>query len=578
MEYLIELNNVSFTYEKSKKPAVSNINLKVRKGETIVISGHAGAGKSTICRMLNGLIPHYYQGELEGQVLVADYDTRAYQISSLSHIVGELFDDPANQLLAPTVEDEVAFGLENYGVPTDEIIARVTKSIKLCRLQGYELRDPHTLSGGQQQSCVFASIMAMSPSILVLDEPTTCLDPIGSDQVYSLINDEVKKRECTVILTDNNLEKVMSIADRLIVLDHGKIVLEGEPGKVVERMAEATEGGIKPPPISELFYRLKRDNFKVTTIPITLESGVREMRSIFSNGVFSTKRLKERHNKNMSACKDKTTAIETKNLWHVYPGGTKALRGVSVKIYYGQLTGIIGQNGSGKTTLVKHFNGLLKPTEGEVYTNGKDTRNATVSELAKEVGFVFQNPDHQIFGSSCKEEIEYGPRNIGIPMEELEERVRNALKATYLYPDILDQNPFNLSTSEKKRLNIASVLAMTPRILIVDEPTTGQDPQMRKQIMVMLKSLLTEAKCIIVITHDINLVSEFCDRCVVLCDGKILLDGAPGEVFSQTETLKKTFVHPPQIMQLGQALHAFNVPNDISTVDEMYRFIVNGMR
>jgi len=567
------LENVTFTYEDGSRPAVSDLSLNVQKGETVVIAGPAGAGKSTVCRMLNGLIPHFFRGVLKGKILVKGYETRNYPISFLAHQAGVLFDDPSSQLICPTVEEEISFGLENYGVPREEMIERVHNSIRDFRLTGYEQRNPHTLSGGEQQLCALASVIAMRPDVLILDEPTSRLDPIGSHQVYNIIKDLSMSRAYTIILVDNKIEEIVELADRLLILKDGRLIAEGPPRQVLQKESIMKEAGIRPPQVTELFFRIKESPQLGAKLgsepPITLAEGERQIGSMFNPKIKSRERIHQSDKR----CEG-DAIIDVKDLWHIYPNGFAAVKGVSLQVAKGEFIGIIGQNGSGKTTLVKHFNGLLKPSRGAVIVDGIDTRTTTTSFLSRKVGLVFQNPDHQLFARSVLKEIEFGPRNLGVPEEEIKERVRESLEAVKLPESILNAQPTSLSTAQKQRVNIASVLAMRTSILVVDEPTTGQDPQMRREIMELMTELNKRGTTVVVITHDMHLVAEYCQRGMVMKNGEVLLEGSTGELFSKPEILAEAYLKPPQITMLSQKLGG---PQDILSVDEFFDWLKNEM-
>ncbi|MFQ6080503.1 MAG: ABC transporter ATP-binding protein [Candidatus Bathyarchaeia archaeon] len=575
MEYPIAVEGVTFTYLGSEESAIRNINLRVKKGEILMITGPSGAGKTTLCRLLNGLIPQYFRGKLEGKVLVNGVDTKKTTIGALSQTVSLLFQDPASQLVCPTVMDEVAFGPENLGVDPVEIRQRVDENVKAVRLGGYEERNPHSLSGGEQQACALAAIMAMKPEVYVLDEPTSNLDPLGSHQVLSLLVELSRRERKTMIIVEHKMEELLPLVDRLIVMNEGRIVLEGEVRKLLEDVELMEKMGLKPPQVTLLTSKLRR-YVPFERLPLTLEEGIDLLRRALRDRI----KVKEAQIKPQPLPRAKERKggeiIRVENLWHVYPGEVTALRGVNLTIYEGEFVAIIGQNGSGKTTLVKHFNGLLKPTKGRVSVYGVDTSKASIAELSKRVGYAFQNPDHQLCNETVRKELAFGPINLGFSENEIEERVAKAAERLGL-KGVLDEKPFSLSKGERQRVAIASILTMGPEVLIIDEPTTGQDYRMSKEIMDFCKALNEEGKTIIVITHDMNLAAEYSERVIVLKDGEILCEGPPGEVFSQVEMLEKTYLEPPQITRLAQRLTEFGIPSTLLTVDEMYNNLVRLM-
>jgi len=575
MEYPIQVENVTFTYLEGEEPAITSIDLKVKKGEILMITGPSGAGKTTICRLLNGLIPQYFRGKLEGKVLINGIDTKKTTIGHLSQTVSLLFQDPASQLVCPTVMDEVAFGPENLGVDPTEIRQRVDENVKVVRLGGYEERNPHSLSGGEQQACALAAIIAMKPEVYVLDEPTSNLDPIGSYQVLNLLVELTRREKKTMIIVEHKMEELLPLVDRLIVMDKGRIILEGEVRKLLENVELMEKLGLKPPQVTLLASKLRK-YVPLEKFPLTLEEGIELFQKVLGDRIrVKEARIKPEPPPSVEKKVDKEI-IRVKNLWHVYPGGVTALRGVNLTIYEGEFLSVIGQNGSGKTTLVKHFNGLLKPTKGKVTVYGVDTSRASISELSKKVGYSFQNPDHMLCNETVRKELAFGPINLGFSKEEIEGRVAYAAEKLGL-KDVLDEKPFSLSKGERQRVAISSLLTMGPKVLIVDEPTTGQDYRMSKEIMDLCKALHKEGNTIIVITHDMNLAAEYSERVVVLKDGEILCEGTPKEVFSQVETLEKTYLKPPQVTRLSQRLAEYGLPSTMLTVDEMHQSMVRLM-
>jgi len=563
LEFDIRMNHVSFTYEGATEPAIRGIDLEIERGEVVLITGPAGAGKTTVCSCLNGLIPHFYGGILEGQVVVKGIDTTQAGIPRLSRYVGLLFQDASSQLFCPTIEDDIAFGAENHSIPTEEINERVEELLEILRLEKYRGKSGYSLSGGEQQSVALGAIMAMRPSIYVLDEPTSNLDPLGTDQVLTAIKDVVRREKKTLVIVEHKIEELAPFVDRIVVIDNGRIVIEGTPRDVLKDAATMKNIGLKPPQVNLLLGELEIGS---TEVPITLDEAYDVLLKVI--------RRKERrpilHEEAVQVLKRLgPPAIEVRDLWFVYPYvGTTALRGVNLVVHEGEFIGLIGMNGSGKTTLVKHFNGLLKPTKGKLFVCGEDTTAVRASELAQKVGFVFQNPDHQIFKNKVKDEVAFGPKNLGLSVEEVRRRVINALKKVNV-EHLIEKNPFELSMGEKQRVNVASVIAMEPKILVVDEPTTGQDFLRGKQIMELTMKMHREGKTIIVISHDMNLIAEYVERVVVLKDGEITFDGPTREAFSQPKMLARTCLKPPQITRLAQKLEEFGVPPDILTVEEM---------
>ncbi len=543
---IIKFDNVTYYYPSTSKPAIDGIDLRVSEGEIVLITGPSGAGKSTLCYMLNGIIPSSFGGELQGEVIVNGQNTVEHTIGELAFTAGLLFQDPSGQLISSTVEDEIAFGPENKGLSIEEINNKVNKYINYVNMGQFRNRHPQTLSGGQQQSVAFASILAMEPEIYVLDEPTSNLDPLGSELTLQLVKKIAQESNKTVILVEHKIEKVIDLVDRIIVMDKGKIVYDGLPDEVMSNYEKLVDIGVIPPQITQLTSILKDQrglNIKVKT---NLEEGVEELKKVIPKipSKIDTKTIDKQFK---SFRTFDQVAIEVKDLHFAYVPEVEVLHGVNLKIYDGEFLSIVGQNGSGKTTIVKHFNGILKPTSGDILVYGENTKEKTISYLSTKVGYCFQNPDHQIFSSRTWDEIAYGPKNLGYDKEKITDIVKTVSKMLGI-EDILDENPYNLSKGQRQQIAVASILAMQPNIIIVDEPTTGQDPKQSRNMMELMKLLNREYnKTLVVITHDMNIAAEYSDRLVVMHSGEVLIEGTPREVFAHEELLKKSSLEPPQI-------------------------------
>jgi len=558
VEYDIEFIDVSFTYEGAESPAIENIDLKVRPGEVVLLTGPSGAGKTTLCSCLNGLVPHFHTGTLTGQVLVQGRDTRKTRVGVLSSLVGLVFQDPESQLISPTVADEIAFGPENLAVPRDEIVERVQEGLRIARLQGFEGREPHNLSGGEQQACAIAAIFAMYPEIYVMDEPTSNLDPLGTQHVLSMIVKVAKERGKTLLIAEHKLEEVLPLVDRVVIMDRGQIVRD-----------DTVEGTLSHGDIAHVFampslVRLA-ERLQLDAQPLSAEQ-------------FYTA-LTEKHRLNglTLSIDERPTAeekepgepvIEIRGLCHSYDGADAALNGVDLTIHRGELVSILGRNGSGKTTLVKHINGLLKPDEGSVLVLGQDTTQTTTAQLARQVGFCFQNPNHQMITFVVKDELALGPKSLGLGKEEIERRSLEALEFVDMAGQ-MDADVMALGKGQKQRLALASVLTMKPQILIIDEPTTGQDPQMTEDIFQIIKRLNEEGTTVLVITHKFDYAAAYTKRAVILANGNVIYDGPMGPVLMDEELLRENSLAQPQITRLAARLVDQNVPGDIVTVGRM---------
>jgi energy-coupling factor transport system ATP-binding protein len=573
--YAIEVEDLSWRYAGSKEPALKDINLKIREGETVLITGPAGAGKSTLLYTFNGIIPHFMEGYLKGRVVInGEYDVRAEEISTLSNIVGLVLQDYSEQLIMPTVIDDVAYALENFGVEPEEIERRVRGAIKSVGLVGFEERHPHSLSGGEQQLCALASILALDPPIYVLDEPVSALDPIGREMVGKILKNIIMERKKTIVIVEQNLEEFIQWVDRLIVMYNGEIILEGEPRDLLSDLKNIellVDRGVNVPDLTIFMNRLRAitNSSEIDPSNIDPDTQVDTICSLIDRKVLKVPQELRKRNRRVGGVGE--PLIKTINLTHVYPGGVVALRDVNLEIYPGEFVAIVGQNGSGKTTLLKHFNGLLRPTIGKVIVDGLDTSKYDVGRLSEIVGLVFQHPRHQLFKFKVRDELIMSMKRLGIEKEEMDKRIMEILEVVNL-THVVDEYVHNLSLGEKKRLTLAVVLAMNPKILLVDEPTTGQDLRMRLEIMELLSRLNSEGKTVIVVTHDMSLVARYVDRTIVMGGGRILADGYTLEIFRNKKVLNMTRLKSPPIPELFHEMEKrLKIPLEVLTIEEGVR-------
>jgi energy-coupling factor transport system ATP-binding protein len=565
-EFATEFRNVSFTYTDSKEPALKDINLRIKEGELVLITGPSGAGKTTLCCCINGLVPYFYTGELTGNVIVNGLDTKNQTIGTLSTKVGLLFQDPASQLVSPTVVDELAFGPENLGIAKEEIGKRIEYSLDAMRLRPYVDRNPATLSGGEQQACALGALAAMRPEIYVLDEPTSNLDPIGSSTVLSAITELARAEKKTMIIVEHKIEELTDMVDTMLVMDQGRIIMSGEPRQVLKETELLEQVGLKAPPAAVVCNKLAAKFGVELGVPLTVDEGYEKINN-FLNGKIVRPFSSFREKQSISNPKTETPIVEADGLWHTYPGNVEALKDVDLRVGRGDFLAIVGQNGSGKTTLVKHFNGLLRPTRGTVLIDGEDTKHQTTAQLSRKVGMVFQNPDRQLLKFKVIEEVKFGPKNLGFSEDECNARATAVLQAVGL-EHVTERDPHELGKGEKQRVVLACALAMKPEVLVIDEPTTGQDYKRSREIMDLAVRLNKEGSTIIVITHDMSLVAEYAKRTILMHQGQILYDGPPREAFTKTELLKRSFLSPPQATILGMRLRNY-VPYTVLTTDEL---------
>ncbi|MBL7164054.1 MAG: ATP-binding cassette domain-containing protein [Anaerolineales bacterium] len=542
----VSIKDLKFRYRGEKKLALDGISLDISKGEFLVIMGASEAGKSTLAACFNGLIPHYTRGAIKGDVIIQGTNTADSSVPQLAENVGIVFQDFEAQLFSTNVELEIAFGPENFAVPREEIGRRIEENLKYVGLEEFRNRPPFTLSGGQKQKLAIASVLAMQPTILVMDEPTTDLDPMSKQGIFDITNQLRQRDDITLIVVEHETEEALH-ADRIALIKDGKLVQVGTIEEILKQVELLEELGVMPLGIPNFFK-----NMGHATLPLTPDEGIETFHKTGWN-ISEDKYAQLLDKEKLATQHDDQPIIQCRNLEHTYPNGVKALNGIDLDIYEGEIVAIVGQNGSGKTTLAKHLNGLLTPTNGDVMVNGMHTKEQGVFKIGQKVGYVFQNPDHQIFSELVYDEIAFGPQLRQVPEEEVDQRVKEALEAVGL-TGFEQEDPFSLTKSGRQRVAVASVLAVQPDVLILDEPTTGLDYKEQRSMMDMVRRLNDQGSTIIFVTHHMWVVAEYAHKVFVIKDGRILLDGTTRKVFAQEETLQASYLRPPHFVQFSNQL------------------------
>lgn len=585
---LIEVKDLKYRYPGTTQLALDGVSFTVEKGEFIGIAGENGAGKSSLSQALLGLIPQFYKGAYGGSVTVCGMDARSTPVSELCRHVGLVFQNPFNQLSGAkdTVYDEVGYGLQNLGFPPEEIRTRVESVLRCFGIWEYRDRNPFDLSGGQLQRVAICSVLAMKPDVLILDEPTSQLDPEGSEEVFHTV-DELTKMGITIIMIEQKIEKLAGYCDRVLLMHQGHVVDYDTPRKIFSR-EDLYDLGVNPPAYT-CFARANALVFEDGTLPVThaetLErvkaSGVDRATLIASlrtmtagvqmesatpqpvaaqparagvdaaAAAASASRSSD-HASEAAGAADAT--FQVKDLRFSYVKGREVLHGLNLALDH-RPTAIIGQNGAGKTTLVRVLKGLLKPDSGEIRYQGENLETKTVAELASRVGYVFQNPDDQIFKYKVLEEVMFGPLNIGMSPQEAEASAHEALRMVGL-DEKAGENPYDLELSERKMVAIASVLAMNTDVIILDEPTIAQSWNGREKIREIIQAKAAEGKLVIAILHDMDFVANSFARVIAMAHGEILADGAPAEVFRNHPVLEKAALAAPPLYELLEELEA----------------------
>lgn len=514
----LKIRDLSFQYRIRDSLAIENINFDLQPGELKLIVGASGSGKTTLMRCINGLIPRSYRGELHGTIELFGRDIRGFSMAQLAQTVGTLLQDPERQIVTSYVRNEIAFGLENLGLPRKEILKRVDETLEFLGIEHLRDRATFELSGGEKQIVGVAGVLAMRPKILLLDEPLASLDPMTAYESLQIFRG-LAERGIAVMIVEHRVDDVLAIEpDSVLYLEDGKVVYDGDPAGL---MATAD------------FHRIK---LPAATI---LERAKQEPAPVFEPAVG-----------NMQSNDGKRPLITFQNVHFRYsPDSPQILHNINFSLYPGEIVALLGPNGAGKTTLVKHMLRLLVPTEGSVQINGRDTKEMTVAQAAQTVGYVFQNPSQMLFAPTVDEELAYGPKNLGHAPDDIEQNTVWALNTVNM-SEYRTSPPLALSYGQQKRVSIAAVLAMRSRILLMDEPTAGQDYWNYRAFMDGILQM-PGFEAVAFITHDLDLALTYANRILLLANGKLAADGPPHEVLQDEALLRRCRVLPTSLLRLN---------------------------
>jgi energy-coupling factor transport system ATP-binding protein len=552
---LIKFDKFSCAYGGKTGPALEDINLEICDGEFVLITGPSGSGKSSLCRCLNGLIPHFYGGTISGSLEVQGLNPLEAGPAKMASLVGMVFQNPENQIVTSSVERELAFGLENLAFPRGLISRRIEESLDTLGIFNLRRRTIPELSGGEKQKVAIASVLALHPEVLVLDEPTSELDPQSAEDVLSNVQRLNEDLGLTVILIEHRLDRILNYVDRLVVLDQKKIFIDCSLREGLDKFyPKIVELGIGVPPVVCLAKELAAIDIKMDKLPLTVREGRRELEKIISiREIKPLPPVKKTSGK---------VIIRTEKLNFSYPEHQPVLKDLDLEIFSGEITAIMGRNASGKSTLIRHFNGLLKPTRGKVLIDNQDTRQKEVSVLARKIGFVFQNPDDHLFSETVEEEIGFALHNFGYKKLEIETRIVSILEKFKL-SEYRFQYPRSLSGGEKQRVALASVLVLEPEILILDEPTRGMSGGLKNDLMRFLKGYAGNGRTVVLVTHDVEMVAEYADRVILISEGELVISGRKSDVLSGG------LLFSPQVNRLVQPFAKKGISENILTVSEL---------
>jgi len=552
-QHAVSVQGVTFTYHGADRPALRGVSFAQNAGEMIGVMGASGAGKSTLAKCLNRIVPEFEDGDFHGAIRIAGESLEVLRVCDVAPKVGMVFQDFESQLFSTNVAHEVAFAMEQVGMDRAEMDRRILPALEAVGLRGFEHRDPMSLSGGEKQRLAIASVLALRPSVIVLDEPTTDLDPEGRAEVFELIK-RLRGQGLSLIVIEHESEELRA-ADRIVVLREGEIAADGPPSEVFARTELLTACGVRPPGLGHALELLG-----IEAQPKSVDQAQDEIVRAYPR-LARTAGGKVADSQPQPPSSRGQPFIGIENVSYSYAGGPRVLDSIDLKVEAGEFLAIVGQNGSGKTTLAKHIVGLLQPATGRVTIDGKDRAQMRPAETAREVAYVFQNPDHQIFAATVEEEVAFGPRNFGLPDDEIRRRCDEALEAVGLQNE-RQSDPFLLSKGERQRLAVASVLVLRPRMLILDEPTTGLDHREQLRMMALVRDLNRSGIAIVIITHTPWLVAEYVRRVVLMRKGAKIFDGSVREFFMQDDLLRSSSFRAPEITELSRRFGTLALTTD----------------
>ena len=539
---IIEFKDFSFQYRVQAEPTVKNINLSIYEGEKVLIVGPSGSGKSTLAHCINGLVPFFYDGIVTGQLNINGNDATKMNIFELSKIVGTVLQDPDSQFIGLTVGEDIAFKLENYCISQDEMIDRVDKSAELVDIKKELYSSPYKLSGGQKQRVTLAGVTVDDVKILLFDEPLASLDPATGESAIELIDKMQKQNNKTAIIIEHRLEDVLHCdVDRVIVMDKGEIIADTTIDEIIRKDILRKVGIREPLYLTALRYAdcEINDTLKLKNIE-TLELG--EYKEKLKDWYENIEVYESDENQN--------PILELDNICFSYNNEKQILKNVSFKINKGDMAAIVGRNGAGKSTISKLVCGFYKPTSGRILFDGKDMVDYTIKERSEKIGFVMQNPNQMISKTMVYDEGAFGLKIRGLSDSEIKERVEETLRICGLYG--YRNWPISaLSFGQKKRVTIASILVLNPDMIILDEPTAGQDFKHYTEIMEFLVDLNKKGVTILMVTHDMHLMLEYTNKVIVLSEGEKIADNIPAYILTNKEIIEKANLKETSLHQLA---------------------------
>jgi energy-coupling factor transport system ATP-binding protein len=545
--HAVSIRDLTFHYIGQENPILNHINLEIRPGELIVLMGATGSGKSTLSLCLNGVIPRVIGGDLHGEIKIDGWSPAEKEIYEMATKIGLVFQDADSQICNIFVRDEVAFGAQNLCVEKEEILKRINRALKFVGLETFEDRSVFALSGGEKQRLSIASVLAMEPKVIILDEPTANLDPQGTAEVKALVKELTETHGVTIIIIEHNISGLLQIADRMVLLDAGSIVYDGPPREILGQYGTVIREklGLRIPEATEFALAAQKKGYRFEPMPVITQDIDASLLE-FKPAADIPMELLE------SAPAVAEPIVTMHDVNFQYPNGFKALNNVNLTIPRGDILAILGQNGSGKSTLTSLLIGLNRPISGQVIVDNLDASKTTIRELAKRVGYVFQYPEHQFVTDTVYEEMAFGLKSLNFSEEEICRQALEMLEMFHL-DHLKERHPLALSRGQKRRLSVASMLVMRPKLFILDEPTTGQDRRNIEQVMQYLSTLNKAGLTVIIVTHDMELVAAYAKRVLVMEKGHVAFEGTTWQLFGEEiATADKYSLTTPDIFKLYQ--------------------------
>ena len=543
--HAVEIDGLTYTYPGAAQPTLKDISLQIEQGDFLAIVGNNGCGKSTLCKVLNGLIPHFITGTFEGKVTVGGLDTLESEVAELARKVGYVYQDFENQIVRPTVLDDASYSCLNYAFP--DYMERGKTALRQCGLEGRENEYVWQLSGGQTHLLALAGAVSLQPDILILDEPIAQLDPMHADRIYEVLRDLNEHHGKTIIVIEHHTEYIADYCKHVMLMKDGRVRWMLPTGEALQRVEELEGCNIFPPQVTQAAYALrKRGSLPADApLPTTVEKGLKTFGSLrYIPGPAAS--ATERGGETAVSFRDVTLSYRS-----VKGEPRTVFQGLDLDIRKGERVALIGSNGAGKSTLMKLMVGLLRPNAGTVSLFGEAIGEKKAEDLSRQISLVYQNPEEMFIKDSIRGDIAYAMEVRGIP--DWQERT-DALLSRFRLTGLQDRDGRLLSGGQMRRASLAIGIALDPGVLLLDEPTANLDIATRREIMAVLSDMKDIIQTAVIATHDMQLVCQWAERIVVLCGGKVVADGPRDTVFSHREVTRLVGIRPPEIFTMAQAL------------------------